>query len=48
LQEDKADPSDSEGIMVLFSKTELYSKIFIFILAVTLSLSAIIVGKQDI
>jgi hypothetical protein len=41
LQEDKADPSDSEGIMVLFSKTELYSKIFIFILAVTLSLSAI-------
>src|SRR5664280_2472135 len=41
LQEDKADPSDSDGIMVLFGKTELYSKIFIFILAVTLSLSAI-------
>ena len=41
LQDDKADPSDSDGIMVLFGKTELYSKIFIFILAVTLSLSAI-------
>jgi hypothetical protein len=41
LQEDALDPSDSGGIMALFAKTELYSKIFIFILAVTFSLSAI-------
>jgi hypothetical protein len=41
LQEDLADPGDTDGIMVLFGKTELYSKIFIFILAVTFSLSAI-------
>jgi MFS family permease len=41
LQEDALDPSDSTGIMVLFGKTELYSKIFIFILAITFSLSAI-------
>jgi hypothetical protein len=41
LQEDTLDPSDSKGIMVLFGKTELYSKIFIFILAITFSLSAI-------
>jgi MFS family permease len=41
LREDALDPSDSGGIMALFAKTELYSKIFIFILAVTFSLSAI-------
>jgi hypothetical protein len=41
LKEDALDPSDSEGIMALFAKTELYSKIFIFILAITFSLSAI-------
>ena len=41
LQEDLADPGNTDGIMVLFGKTELYSKIFIFILAVTFSLSAI-------
>jgi len=41
LQEDALDPSDSGGIMTLFAKTELYSKIFIFILAITFSLSAI-------
>ena len=41
LKEDLMDPSDSGGIMVLFDKTELYSKIFIFILAITFSLSAI-------
>jgi len=40
LQEDMYDPSDQEGIMKLFGKSELYSKIFIFILAVTFSLSA--------
>jgi len=41
LQEDLADPADTDGIMVLFGKTELYSKIFIFILAITFSLSAV-------
>jgi hypothetical protein len=40
LQEDLIDPSDTGGIMNLFGKTELYSKIFIFILAITFSLSA--------
>ena len=40
LREDLADPSNSDGIMYLFGKTELYSKIFIFILAITFSLSA--------
>jgi hypothetical protein len=37
LQEDLASP---ETIMALFSKRELYSKIFIFIFAITFSLSA--------
>jgi hypothetical protein len=41
LHEDLADPADTNRIMILFGKTELYSKIFIFILAVTFSLSAI-------
>ena len=41
LHEDLADPADTNCIMILFGKTELYSKIFIFILAVTFSLSAI-------
>jgi hypothetical protein len=41
LKEDLADPSNTNSIMVLFGKTELYSKIFIFILAVTFSLAAI-------
>ena len=41
LQSELTDPSNSEGIMNLFAKTELYSKIFIFILAITFSLSAI-------
>ena len=40
LKIDLADPSDMNGIMKLFSKTELFSKILIFILAVTFSLSA--------
>lgn len=40
LQEDLADPSNTDVIMYLFGKTELYSKIFIFILAITFSLSA--------
>jgi hypothetical protein len=40
LQGDRTDPSDQKGILALFSKSELYSKIFIFILAITISLSA--------
>jgi hypothetical protein len=40
LQEDRLDPSDTKGIMRLFAKTELFSKIFIFIIAITFSLSA--------
>lgn len=41
LQEDLADASDTNGIMSLFARTELFSKIFIFVLAVTFSLAAI-------
>jgi hypothetical protein len=41
LQEDKLEASDINGIMNLFGKTELYSKIFLFILSVTVSLSAV-------
>jgi hypothetical protein len=41
VQEDLADPLNTDGIMYLFGKSELYSKILIFILAVTFSLSAI-------
>ncbi len=40
LREDRFDPTNQDGIMVLFGKSELYSKIFIFILAITFSLSA--------
>lgn len=40
LREDMFDPTDQNGIMALFNKSELYSKIFIFILAITFSLSA--------
>jgi hypothetical protein len=41
LSEDLAEPADTNRIMILFSKIELYSKIFIFILAITFSFSAI-------
>lgn len=41
LKEDLVDPANTDSIMLLFGKTELYSKIFIFILAITFSLSAI-------
>lgn len=41
LSEDQSDPADTKGIMYLFGRTELYSKIFIFILAITFSLSAV-------
>ena len=40
LREDKTNPADQAGILALFRKSELYSKIFIFILAFTFSLSA--------
>jgi hypothetical protein len=38
--EDMLDPADQAAILTLFSKSELFSKIFIFIFAVTFSLSA--------
>jgi hypothetical protein len=41
LKEDRTDSANSDSIIYLFGKTELYSKIFIFILAITFSLSAI-------
>jgi len=40
LKEDAADKSDLSGIMTLFGKSELYSKILAFILALTFSLTA--------
>lgn len=40
LREDLFDPTEQDGIMALFNRSELYSKIFIFILAITFSLSA--------
>lgn len=40
LRQDALDPTNQDGIMALFGKRELYSKIFIFILAITFSLSA--------
>jgi hypothetical protein len=40
IREDKSDPANQTGILLLFSKSELYSKIFIFVFAITFSLSA--------
>jgi hypothetical protein len=40
LKTDLVDPADVNGIMKLFNKTEVYSKILIFILAITFSISA--------
>jgi hypothetical protein len=40
IQEDLYNPDDEKGIMFLFARSELYSKIFIFILAITFSLAA--------
>jgi hypothetical protein len=40
LKEDALDQSDTKGIMMLFGKSELYSKVLAFILALTFSLSA--------
>ena len=40
LREDFTDPSNIDGILLLFGKSELYSKVLIFILAITVSLSS--------
>jgi len=40
LREDLSDPANQDNILSLFSKSELFSKIFIFILALTFSFSA--------
>jgi Ni/Fe-hydrogenase subunit HybB-like protein len=40
LQEDHTDPDKIDSILKLFAKSELFSKILIFILAITFSLSA--------
>lgn len=40
LREDLTDPADMDGILSLFAKSELYSRIFIFIIVITFSLSA--------
>ena len=40
IAEDNADPEDIKGILSLFAKSELHSKILIFILAITFSLAA--------
>lgn len=40
LRQDLLDPTNQDGIMALFGKSELYSKIFIFILAITFSLAS--------
>jgi hypothetical protein len=37
VEEDRFSPGDSQGILALFRKSETYSKIFIFILAITFS-----------
>ena len=40
IREDMSDPADQASVMSLFNKSELFSKIFIFIFALTFSLSA--------
>ena len=40
IREDMSDPADKASVMTLFNKSELFSKIFIFIFALTFSLSA--------
>jgi hypothetical protein len=41
LEEDRLNTSDEKGIMALFRKSELYSKIFIFVLALTFTISSV-------
>ena len=40
IAEDFADPADEHSILSLFAKSEMYSKILIFIIAITFSLAA--------
>jgi len=40
IREDMSDPADRASFMALFNKSELFSKIFIFVLALTFSFSA--------
>jgi hypothetical protein len=40
IMEDMSDPADQASVMTLFNKSELFSKIFIFIFALTFTLSA--------
>lgn len=40
LREDSLDPANQDPILDLFAKSELFSRIFLFILAITFSLSA--------
>jgi hypothetical protein len=40
IKEDSYNETDTNGIMILFGKSELYSKVLAFILAITFSLSA--------
>ena len=40
LREDMSDPADQASVMTLFNKSELFSKIFVFIFALTFTLSA--------
>lgn len=41
LEEDRFISSDETGIMALFRKSEFYSKVFIFILAITFTISSV-------
>lgn len=40
LREDSLDPSDQDGIFSIFHKSEMYSRILIFVLALTFSVSS--------
>jgi hypothetical protein len=40
IREDSLDPADHEGILAVFHKMELYSKVLVFVLAFTFSLAA--------
>jgi hypothetical protein len=40
LKEDRLDPADSNGILSVFNRSEMYAKILIFVLALTFWLSA--------
>lgn len=40
IKEDLSDPADQASVMALFKKSELFSKVFIFVFALTFTLSA--------